>query len=97
MNHELPEPWGRFGMEFNWNCDAHFPLNACFLIIFIFAICCILLYSTILQPSTQQILNKQIHITVLICLFVHLLHVSIQLDHHQVNIHEMYTRIELYY
>jgi hypothetical protein len=53
-------------------------------------------YNTIIQPSTQQIRNKQINITVLIFVYyVHLLHISIQLDH-QADIHKMYTRIELY-
>jgi hypothetical protein len=40
--------------------------------------CCVLLCSTIIQPSTQQIHNKQINITVLIFVYyVYLLHVSI--------------------
>jgi hypothetical protein len=38
------------------------------------------------------LINKSI-----ILYYVHLLHVSIQLDHHQANINEMYTHIELYY
>jgi hypothetical protein len=57
----------------------------------------IVLYSTIIQPSTEQIRNKQINIIVSFVYYVHLLHVSIQLDHHQANIHKMYTHIQLCY
>jgi hypothetical protein len=47
-----------------------------------------------MQPSTQIIRNKQVNINVLTFVYyVHLLHVSIQLDHHQANIHEMLTAV----
>jgi presenilin-like A22 family membrane protease len=61
----------------------------------LFASCSILLT---IQPSTQQIRNKQINIIVLIFVYyVYLLHVSIRLHHHHhANIHEMYTHTELY-
>jgi hypothetical protein len=50
----------------------------------LFAFSCVLLYSTIIQPSTHQIRNKQSNITVLTFVYyVQLLHVSIQLDRHQ--------------
>jgi hypothetical protein len=51
----------------------------------------------VLYYTAVNIRNKQINdYYINICLFVHFLHVSIQLDHHQANIYKMYTRIELY-
>jgi uncharacterized membrane protein len=47
--------------------------------------------SFIIQPSSQQILNKETNSIVLIFIYyVHLLYVSIQLEHHKANIHELY-------
>jgi hypothetical protein len=57
----------------------------------------LILYSIIMQRSTQQIRNKYSSITVLIFVYyVYLLHVSIQLDHHQAIFMKCTTRTELY-
>jgi hypothetical protein len=57
----------------------------------------LILYSIIMQLSTQQIRNKYSSITVLIFVcYVYLLQVSIQLDHHQAIFIKYANLIEFY-